>query len=47
MSLPALIEVARILDVSASMRRVRFAGPGVADYLSEARIPEHQAVLPG
>ena len=46
MSLPALIEVARILDVSASMRRVRFAGPGVADYLSEARIPNIKLFFP-
>lgn len=44
--LPALIEVAAVHDVSASMRRVSFAGEGVADHLRAPRIPNIKLLFP-
>lgn len=44
--LPTLVEVAAVRDVSASMRRVRFAGEGVADYLRAPRIPNIKLLFP-
>jgi hypothetical protein len=37
--LPTVLEVADVIDLTASMRRIRFAGTGVAAYLRAPRIP--------
>ena len=44
--LPTALVVAEIHDISATMRRVRFAGTGVADYLRAPRIPNIKLLFP-
>ncbi len=45
--LPVLIEVARVEDITPHMRRITFAGPGVAEYASvPGRVPNIKLVFP-
>jgi NADPH-dependent ferric siderophore reductase len=46
-ALPTVLEVADVIDLTASMRRIRFAGAGVAAYLCAPRIPNIKLFLPG
>lgn len=46
-TLPSVIEVARVTDVTPLMRRVTFAGPGVATYAHDpSRVPNIKLVFP-
>lgn len=46
-TLPSVIEVARVQDVTPLMRRVTFAGDGVAEYAhDETRVPNIKLVFP-
>ncbi|MFZ2529429.1 MAG: siderophore-interacting protein [Rhodococcus sp. (in: high G+C Gram-positive bacteria)] len=45
--LPAVIEVARVVDITPRMRRITFAGAGVAVYASDpTRVPNIKLVFP-
>lgn len=44
--LPAAIVVEKVSDVTRSMRRIRFAGPAVAGYLSRPRVPNVKLFFP-
>ena len=44
--LPTVIAVESTWDISRSMRRVRFSGPGVSIYLSKPRIPNIKLFFP-
>ncbi len=44
--LPAAIVVDSVHDLTRSMRRIRFAGPGVAGYLSRPRVPNIKLFFP-
>lgn len=45
--LPVLIEVTKIEDITPHMRRITFAGPGVAEYASvPGRVPNIKLVFP-
>ena len=45
--LPSVIEVARVTDVTPRMRRITFAGPGVATYaVDPTRVPNIKLVFP-